>query len=199
MSLSSLPIVITANGRSSQRAGDGAMSAISPATFRIDLSSPMLESGLRFDAPSAKKSTQVARVGGLPVNGFEKPQSSADAPTVVMGKNVARLMFMSQVLIVVTLALIVFSLVFISYRFNYNVNWYYAAAQPYLSELRQRSMSMVRNADHSSEEMEVMMSQTGALVAQSVPSIMSTLNRTADMIARLDRVARNPVMKISME
>lgn len=199
MSLEGLPIVITANGRAAQRAGEQPMQTLSPATFRIDLSSPALESGLRFEGANSRRSTQVARVGALPFNGSEKGQSTADAPTVTMGKNVARLMFMSQVLIVITLALIVFSLVFISYRFNYNVNWYYAAAQPYMTELRERGMSMVRNADHSSEEMELMMTQTETLVSQSVPAFMSAVNRTTDMIARLDRVARNPVLKVSME
>jgi hypothetical protein len=88
---------------------------------------------------------------------------------------------------------------FMSYIISSNVNLYYESAQPYLAELRDRSMSMVRNADLSSHELEEIMSNTGRLVTQSVPGLIATVNHTVEMVSQLDRVVRNPVLKVSME
>eukprot|EP00966_Prymnesium_polylepis_P190330 4410282-Prymnesium_polylepis.1 len=60
-------------------------------------------------------------------------------------------------------------------------------------------MSIVRHADHSSEAMDHSMTAADAMASQSIPALMASVNHTTDMIARLDRVARNPVLKVSME
>lgn len=184
MSLDDLPIILSANGRVKRRE---ALTALSPATFRLDL------------GPSALESGNAAKLAQLTSTRVPAPAGSEDAPSVTMGKNVARLALVSQVLIVVALALIVFGMIFLSYRLNYNIDWYYHAAQPYLAELRDHGMSMARHADHSSEAMDHMITESDMLASRSVPALMTAVNHTTDMIARLDRVARNPVLKVSME
>lgn len=187
MSLTRVPVVI-ASSEGSSRAASSRSAPLPPATFRIDFSAPSpLDAGLRFDGAD----TTLARVGARK---RDVPESS-----LAVNRRVAKLLFTSQVLIVVTLTLIVFSLLFMSYRFNYNVNWYYEAAQPYLTEIRDRGMSIVRHSDHSSEEIDEMVQRTEELVSQSVPALIASVNRTTALIARMDRVARNPVLKISMD
>lgn len=167
---------------------------MSPPTFRLNIAPTAMESGLRFvDSHENKRALQI----GAP--GVKLLGNPDEATEVRLARGVSRMMFASMVLIVVVLCILIFTLLFLSYRFNSNVNYYYYAAQPYLQELKDRGMSIVRHTDHSSEVMDHSMTAADAMASQSIPALIATVNRTTDMVARLDRVARNPVLKVSME
>lgn len=160
-------------------------------TFRLNLAPTALESGLRLVGSQESRALQIKGPAALGNN--------EEATEVRLARGVSRMMFASMVLIVVVLCILIFTLLFVSYRFNSNVNYYYALAEPYIQEVTERGMSIVRHADHSSAAMEHSMAAIDATTSKSLPSLMATVNRTTDMVARLDRVARNPVLKVSME
>jgi len=117
---------------------------------------------------------------------------------VSVSRGVGRLMLASQVMIVLTLAILIFTLLLMSWRLNYNVNWYYAAAAPYMNEFSNHSMGIMRHADASTASLEEVMTQTQILAGTSIPELMESVNKTAAMVARLQEVAQNPVIKLSM-
>jgi|TARA_B110000046_G_scaffold185628_1_gene228167 hypothetical protein len=117
---------------------------------------------------------------------------------VKISKGVTRLLFASQVLIVMTLAIIVFTLLVMSYRINYSVNWYYEAAYPYLNELSSHSMSIMRHADTSTASLEGVMSEAYHLASTAAPELIESVNKTVEMVARLQEATRNPTIKLSM-
>lgn len=107
-------------------------------------------------------------------------------------------MLASQIMIVLTLSILIFTLLFMSWRLNYNVNYYYAAAAPYMSELSNHSMGIMRHADASTASLEDVMTRTQILAGTSIPELMQSVNKTTAMVARLQEVAQNPVIKLSM-
>ena len=117
---------------------------------------------------------------------------------VFVVSGLAKLVLACQILIVLTLAIIVFGFLSAAHLVNSTVTNYYTVAEPYITEMRERGMTMVRRADRSSEELERMVMQSGTLVSSSVPALLTSLNVTTDMIARMERLARNPTIKVSM-
>jgi hypothetical protein len=126
-----------------------------------------------------------------------KNKSMEDTMFSISGR-LARMMFLTQCLIVFVLLLMVVGLFYWSHRINSNVNWYYDAAYPYLQEVRDRGMSMVRHADNSSAALETVMEGAEVLTTQSIPSLMASVNRTSAMVERMEHMARNPTIKLSM-
>jgi len=94
--------------------------------------------------------------------------------------------------------MLVAGLLYWSHRLNSNVNWYYNAAYPYIQEVSDRGISMVRHADNSSAALETVMAGAQVLTTQSIPSLMDSVNRTSAMVGRLEHMARNPTIKLSM-
>lgn len=170
-------------------------SPILPAatTFRLNLSPTQLESGLRFqdNAGSKLKTAPISGPG-------DKKLDAGRTVSINVGSNIARMVFASQVLIVTTLAILIFTMLFMSYRFNYNVNWYYDAAQPYLTELRDRGMDMARNADASSLSLAHVMSDTERMARSSIPDLIRSVNSTTSMVSRLEEVVKHPTIKLSL-
>lgn len=111
---------------------------------------------------------------------------------------VLQAMWLIQAMMVIVLTLLITGLLYWSYVVNHNVTWYYGAAQPYLAELKTRGMSMVRHADNSSAALEQVMDGAKALSSTAIPALMESVNRTSAMVARLEQVARNPTIKLSM-
>ena len=95
-------------------------------------------------------------------------------------------------------ALMVFGLLYWSYRFNNNVSFYSEAAAPYIEEVQARGMSMLRHADNSSAALENVMAGAEQLTLTSIPALMESVNRTTAMVARLEAIAHNPTIKLSM-
>ena len=180
------------------------LSSFSPSTFRIDFSAPSTTDAhhgyVNPNNPNNQNNQNNTAniINPTTATGSAEQKKNHNA-SVVIEKSVSRLLFASQLLIVIILSMVVFGVMFMSYIISSNVNIYYESAQPYLEELRDRSMSMVRNADLSSHELEEIMSEAGRLVTQSVPGLIAMVNSTVEMVSQLDRVVRNPVLKVSME
>ena len=212
MSLDEPYIVWTAGPRGSvsslsqtrgRSTNNGGFNPTSPLEFKLNLlragspSASNMEAGLRFAHATASRGH-----GGLVEGGnshTQKPlMESGIGPGISVSRGVGRLMLASQILIVLTLAILIFTLLFMSWRLNCNVNWYYAAASPYLKEFSNHSMGIMRHADASTASLENVMTQTQVLAGTSIPELMESVNRTATMVARLQEVAQNPVIKLSM-
>jgi len=161
-------------------------------TFRLNIAPTEMESGLRFlDSRENQRSIQVGARNLV--------QENDTPPKVRPARGVSRMLFASMVLIVVVLCILIFALLFFCYRLNNSVNYFYVVAEPYVNELTERVMSIVRHVDNSSAALDHSMTAVEALATQSIPALIATVNKTTEMVARLDRVARNPVLKVSME
>jgi hypothetical protein len=163
-----------------------------PFTLRLDQQVAPLEDGLRF---------QDAVLRPAPVsNPAHKPRRAApEAVSINVGMSIARLVFTSQLLIVILLGMMVFGMVFLGVRASSNMNYYYALTAPYLNEVRDRGMNMVRNADASGGAMAHMLREADGMASSTLPALARSMNESVAVVDRLTHLARNPVMKISME
>lgn len=161
-------------------------------SLRLDDQIPPLEEGLRFQ-------DAVFRPAAVTAAPRKARRSAPDAVSVTMGMNVARIVFASHILVVLLLAIMVFSLVFVGVRASNSMNYYYRLTQPYLEELRDRGMHMVRNADESSIKMAHLAREADGMVSIGVPALSKTLNESMAAVDRLVQLARHPVLKLSVE
>lgn len=172
-------------------------SQVGSPQFHIDLSSHLIGStdsfrGLQFPNPPSGFHTNAASRGDS-IKTFATPKQCEGREMRLI-----RAIWVTQACLALVLSFMVFGLLYWSYRFNYNVNYYYDTAAPYLTEMRMRGMSMVRHADNSSAALEQVMSGAEHLTQTSIPALMDSVNRTTAMVARLEAVARNPTIKLSM-
>lgn len=172
-------------------------SQVGSPQFHLDLSSHLIGStdsfrGLQFpNPPGGFHANAAPRDGAIKTFPTQKQCESREMRLI-------RAIWATQAFLALVLSFMVFGLLYWSYRFNYNVNYYYDAASPYLAEMRVRGMSMVRHADNSSAALEQVMSGAEHLTQTSIPALMDSVNRTTAMVARLEAVARNPTIKLSM-
>lgn len=180
----------------------GGFAPSSPIEFRLNLlgtgnPSSNMEAGLRFSNAAATRG-HGGFTGGGNLHTQKPLMEGGVGGGVSVSRGVGRLMLASQVMIVLTLAILIFTLLFMSWRLNSNANWYYAAAAPYMNEFSNHSMGIMRHADASTASLEDVMTQTQILAGTSIPELMESVNKTAAMVARLQEVAQNPVIKLSM-
>ena len=166
-----------------------------PLTLRLDQSSTPLEDGLRFQ-DALLRPVQVG-VGTRTQN--KSRQSSPSTVSITLGASIARLVFASHLLCALFLCVMMLGAIFIGVRATSNVNLYYALAEPYFEEALQRGMHMVRNADESSVSMANLMREAEGMTSSTVPALARSVNETAAMVDRLAHLARNPVLKVSVE
>lgn len=172
-------------------------SQVGSPQFHIDLSPHLAGSvgsfrGLQFpNPPSGFHASAALRGDSIKAPSTQKQSENHQLRLI-------RAIWATQACLALVISFMVFGLLYWSYRFNYNVNWYYDAAAPYLTEMRMRGMSMVRHADNSSAALEQVMSGAETLTLTSIPALMDSVNRTTAMVARLEAVARNPTIKLSM-
>ena len=172
-------------------------SQVGSPQFHIDLSPHLAGSagsfrGLQFPNPPSGFHANAALRG----DSIKAPTTQKKCEDHQL--RLIRAIWATQACLALVISFMVFGLLYWSYRFNYNVNWYYDAAAPYLTEMRMRGMSMVRHADNSSAALEQVMSGAETLTLTSIPALMDSVNRTTAMVARLEAVARNPTIKLSM-
>lgn len=141
--------------------------------------------------------------GVPPALSFATAQKALSAPpkkeqSVSISARLARLIFATQCLIVFVLIVMIGGLMYWSLRLNSNVRYYYTIAEPYMSEARDRGMSIIKHADESSASMEKTMEGAATLAQRTGPMVLDSLNRTARMVERLESVARNPTLKLSL-
>lgn len=167
----------------------------SPPPFKLNLSPSYLEAGLRF--PTASLVTTPIATPPPQLRQMSKSERTGTV-SLNVGVSIARLVFASQVLIVTVLALLILGILFMSYRMNSSMNWYYDSALPYLTEVRERGMDMVRNADASSVSMTHMMADAEHMAATSIPELIQSVNKTSSMVSRMEQVIHNPTIKLSL-
>ena len=163
-----------------------------PFTLRLDQAPSSLEEGLRF---------QDAEFRPVPVatRSDHKPRrASSETVFITAWMPIARLVYVSQLLIVLLLAIMVFALVFLGARATSNFNHYYWAAEPYMQELRDRGMNMVRNADASGLAMVHLMRAADDTASSAMPGLAKALNESVAAADRLVHLVRNPVVKIAL-
>lgn len=166
-----------------------------PFTLRLlNEQAPLLEDGLRFRDALLRPAPVAARSQGRGEEGREEKVG-----VVTVGVITTRLFFASQLLVVLLLVTLVFSVVFIGVRASSSVSYYYAESRPYLQELRDRGMNMLRNADESSASMAHLMLEADGMASSAAPALARSVNETTAAIDRLAQLARNPVVKLSVE
>ena len=178
---------------------------VAPATFRLDLGSSHVDAPLRLLGGGGgaighhhhghAKHWSAPRSGSGDGAGAG---ANCEQVTFHLERRLARLLFVTQVLIVFTLGFMIFSLLFFAYRVQSNVNWAYAAAQPYMYEFSDHSMEIMRHAHNSSEQLEAVMIDGKELSGTAVPALAQSLNSTVAMVGRMQQIAANPVVKLSL-
>lgn len=163
----------------------------SPMTFRLNLNEDLLSPQTRHGLLTARPMTSI---------GCSADSEIKDSSNIVVhvSRTVSYMVIASQVMVVLILAIMIFSMLYMFLHLNQTVNHYYEAAYPYLTELANHSLGMVRHADTSSMHLENVMAQTQVLAGTSIPDVIDSVNRTASMVSRLEHVSQNPVIKLSM-
>jgi len=109
-----------------------------------------------------------------------------------------RLMFVSQVLIVLVLMLLFSVMIGTIFMIYSNFSSYYENATPYVSEFSNRSLHILRRAEASAISLESVMTKTNAFTEVSIPDLIESVNKTTAVIQRVREMAQNPVLKLSM-
>lgn len=152
-----------------------------PRPLGLQLEAASLEAGLRF------KNAQP-----LP-----KPQPQ-DAHAAAVTRYTAYTVLTWQLCNVLILVCLVVTLAVTSFRVTDTINAYYGAMQPYMGEMGNHSLSIIRHADLSSEYLEQMMLQGSSTAAASLPAMEASVNRTAEMVASLQRFSSHPTVQMSL-
>lgn len=74
-----------------------------------------------------------------------------------------------------------------------------SSATPYMGEAINHTMSILEHVDNSAVGASDMMQGAKTISDRAVPAIQLAINQTAAMIARLERLARNPVLQLSLQ
>ena len=82
------------------------------------------------------------------------------------------------------------------YLVNTNVNYYYQIYSPYMEEISNHSMAIMRNADLSTGSLERVMQTTQELSLESMPEIVH--NTTAIMSRMAAMATKPPSISISL-
>ena len=99
----------------------------------------------------------------------------------------------------VALWTVIIGVVFIMYwQFSASLSAVQAATAPYFGEAINHTMSILHNVDESTIGANEMVESAQTITDQAVPAMQLALNQTAAMITRLEKLAANPVMQISL-
>ena len=71
-------------------------------------------------------------------------------------------------------------------------------SRPYIMEAINHTLSILHNVDHSSMSAHMMADGALDLTATAVPALQHALNQSAAIVDRLERLARNPVLQLSL-
>jgi hypothetical protein len=125
-------------------------------------------------------------------------RSTDPALNFVLPRSVLRLVFASQILIVVTLLSIVVSFLFVAYRMSSTTNAYWNAMSSYVEAAADHGMSILAHSDEASAQLEHAMHEADRVATESGPQILSALNNTQAMTSRAIAMLRNPTVKLSL-
>ena len=85
------------------------------------------------------------------------------------------------------------------WNFNSTMTAARAEFRPYAEEAIQHTMHILANTDAATTGAHGVMDGAQALSDQAVPAIQHALNQSAAMIDRLERLAQNPILQISLQ
>jgi hypothetical protein len=114
-----------------------------------------------------------------------------------------RLSFSSASIIIlgsaVCLWLLLFFLIFILY-FNVSSTWtaYKEEIRPHVHDLATNFANVLRNLDSATSNANHMLTEADSLEHSIVPSISTMVNESAHIVEKLERISRNPVLKLSL-
>jgi hypothetical protein len=99
----------------------------------------------------------------------------------------------------VALWFLVIIIIFIMYwQFTSSVATIRNTAEPFVLEAVNHTMSILFHAEHSMLDVNSMSKGASAIASQAVPAMQLALNQTSAMIARLEVLARHPVLQLSI-
>jgi hypothetical protein len=81
---------------------------------------------------------------------------------------------------------------------NRNINAFKFELRPHLHEAFSHMTSMLNSLEHASKSAEHLIGNMDNLESDAAPSISRALNESVGMIDRLERLSRNPVVKLSL-
>ena len=109
-----------------------------------------------------------------------------------------RFLALTQMFVILILLLMVLGLLYWSWRLNYNVNYYYAAAQPYIQQAMDHGLQAFEHVDNSSMALENVMRGAELMSKTSIPKMIDAVNRTVRMVSRMEHLTYNPTIKMSL-
>lgn len=71
-------------------------------------------------------------------------------------------------------------------------------SRPYIMEAVNHTLSLLNNLDHSSADAHHIVDDVHSLSGAAVPALQHALNQSAAIVDRLERLARNPVLQLSL-
>lgn len=160
----------------------------SPPSFKLDLSPPSATAPsnlLRFDRPAAEAAKPA--------------RQAARAYTFNVTPTFARLIFVSQCLMVFILVMLVGGLMYTANRMHANALWAYASASPYLEELQLHGMHILHSTDSATAHVDALTGAAETAASETIPALARTANATAEAVAHMARMAAHPTLKVSVE
>ena len=170
--------------------------------FRMEEARPFDPSmlNLRFAAPSPRTTPQQPRARVTPMSyGVEYPEDE-ERISLVSGKrkggdNV-------PLITVCTLAAVVLVLVAFMgtmyWQFTSSVSTARDLSRPYIMEAVNHTIALLANLDHASSDTHHVVDDVHSLTGAAVPALQHALNQSAAIVDRLERLARNPVLQLSL-
>ena len=100
----------------------------------------------------------------------------------------------------VTLWALIFGLLAVLYwNLSTSMNVMRTEYKPFISESLDHIMAVLRNADSGTANAHLVLSGARDLTNTAVPALQYSLNATTAIVERLEKLAKNPVMQISMQ
>lgn len=100
----------------------------------------------------------------------------------------------------VTLWVLVFVLLAVLYwNLSTSMNVLRREFKPYVSESLDHLINVLRNADHGTANAHEMLAGARDFTSTAVPALQHSLNVTTAIVERLEKLAKNPVLQISMQ
>lgn len=84
------------------------------------------------------------------------------------------------------------------WKFSEGMTALQTAAQPYFGDAVNHTMSILHNVDQSTIGANEMVTSAQTITDRAVPAMQTMMNQTEKMLSRLEKLAANPVMQISL-
>lgn len=168
-----------------------AQSQAGSPTFQLNLKTALAEPiGLYFPDPpkTSPVSNRVAKRNGLLDGNINLPRPM---PTL-------KFIAVTQGMVILILTLLVFGLLYWSWRLNSNMRYYYFEAAPYIQQAMDHGVSIFRHTDSSSASLENVMAGAEEMATVSMPALMNAVNRSVNMVTRMEHLTYNPTIRMSL-